>query len=303
MSLRILLLTLLFGLAPLVVARVSAQPSITPETVRQTIDKLIAKHGQQNAERIRRGVEQVAQRWWAEDGDAAAFAAFCDENLLADPAVLDATFARLERVFEQMDGHLHEVRRELTTPIDLDTGDISRADQLLSTLDLAAHVNDDLFRSKLAFLALLNFPVHTLQERLEKGQGWDRETWARSRMMDRFVLRVPAAIQQETTEVFTAADQYIAAYNIRMDRLVTGEGERLFPENLRLITHWGLRDELGSHYAEATPAGLAKQRMILKVMERIVRQEIPAAAIDNPDVLWDPMNNSVRTLQGGAAPP
>ncbi|HYN20980.1 MAG TPA: hypothetical protein VE078_08470 [Thermoanaerobaculia bacterium] len=304
MSLRILLLTLLFGLAPLVVARVSAQPSITPETVRQTIDKLIAKHGQPNAERIRRGVEQVAQRWWVEDGDAAAFAAFCEENFLADPEALDATFARLERVFEQMDGHLHEVRRELTTPLDLDTGDISRADQLLSTLDLAAHVNDDLFRSKLAFLALLNFPVHTLEERLEQGPAWDRETWARSRMMDRFVLRVPAAIQQETTEVFTAADQYIAAYNIRMDRLVTAgvpDGERLFPENLRLITHWGLRDELGSHYADATPAGLAKQRMILKVMERIVRQEIPAAAIDNPDVLWDPLNNTVRTLQGGAA--
>src|SRR5687767_13609271 len=167
MSLRILLLTLLFGLAPLVVARVSAQPSITPETVRQTIDKLIAKHGQPNAERIRRGVEQAALRWWAEDGDAAAFAAFCEENFLADPEALDATFARLERVFEQMDGHLHEVRRELTTPLDLDTGDISRADQLLSTLDLAAHVNDDLFRSKLAFLALLNYPVHTLQERLD----------------------------------------------------------------------------------------------------------------------------------------
>lgn len=304
MSLRILCLTLLLSLAPLVMTRVSAQPSITPETVRQTIDKLIAKNGQQHAERIRHGVEQVAQRWWAEDGDAAAFAGFCEESFLADPAALDETFDRLERVFEQVDGHLHEVRRELTTPLDLDTGDISRADHLLSTLDLAAHVNDDLFRSRVAFLALLNFPVHTLQERLEKGAGWDRETWARSRMMDRFVLRVPAAIQQETTEVLTAADQYIAGYNIRMDRLVSAgaaEGERLFSENLRLITHWGLRDELGSHYANPSPEGLAKQRMILQVMERIVRQEIPAAAIDNPDVLWDPMNNTVRTLQGEAA--
>lgn len=298
MSLRLSLLMLVLGLAPLVVARVSAQPSMTPDTVRQTIDRLIAKHGRQHADRIRRGVEQVSQRWWAEDGDAAAFSAFCEENFIADPAALDAAFDRMERVFEQVDGHLHEVRRELTTPLDLDTGEISAVDQLLSTLDLSAHVNEDLFRTKAAFLALLNFPVHTLQERLEKGAGWDRATWARSRMMDRFVLRVPASVQQPATEAFTAADQYIASYNIRMDRLVTPEGERLFPENLRLITHWGLRDELGSHYADTTPAGLARQRMILRVMERIVRQEIPAAVIDNPDVLWDPVNNKV---QGGGS--
>lgn len=264
----------------------------TPDAVRETIDELIAKHGQQHAGRIRRGVEQVAQRWWAEDGDAAAFSAFCEANFIADPAELNAAFERMERVFEQVDGHLHEVRRELTTPLDLDTGDISSVDRLLFTMDLSAHVNEDLFRTKAAFFALLNFPVHTLQERLEQGAGWDRATWARSRMMDRFVLRVPAGVQQAATEAFTTADQYIASYNIRMDRLITPEGERLFPENLRLITHWGLRDELGSHYAD--PAGLAKQRMILKVMERIVRQEIPAAVIDNPDVLWDPVNNEVR---------
>jgi hypothetical protein len=298
MSLRITFLMLLLSLAPLVAARISAQPSMTPDAIRQTIEKLIAKHGQQHADRIRRGVEQVAQRWWAEDGDAAAFTAFCEENFIADPAALDAAFERMERVFEQVDGHLHEVRRELTTPLDLDTGDISSVDQLLATMDLSAHVNEDLFRTKAAFLALLNFPVHTLQERLEKGAGWDRAAWARSRMMDRFVLRVPASVQQPATEAFTAADQYIASYNIRMDRLVTPEGERLFPENLRLITHWGLRDELGSHYADKTPAGLAKQRMILKVMERIVRQEIPAAVIDNAGVLWDPVNNKV---QGGSA--
>src|SRR5215210_568971 len=176
MSLRITLLMLLLSFVPLVVARVSAQPSMTSDTVRLTIDRLTAKHGQQYAERIRRGIEQVAQRWWSEDGDAQAFTAFCEESFLADPAALDEASNRLERVFEQVDGHLHEVRRELTTPLDLDTGDISRVDQLLSTMDLSAHVNEDLFRTKAAFLALLNFPVHTLQERLEKGAGWDRET-------------------------------------------------------------------------------------------------------------------------------
>ena len=114
---------------------------------------------------------------------------------------------------------------------------------MLANLDLAAHVDDDLFRTKVAFLALLNFPVHTLAERLAEGPGWDRETWARSRLMDRFVLRVPATVQQEITRVMTSAEEYIGGYNVRVDRLVTSSGERPFREGLRLISHWGLRDD------------------------------------------------------------
>ncbi|MEA2602448.1 MAG: hypothetical protein QOF89_3440 [Acidobacteriota bacterium] len=264
------------------------------QTASETLDRLVARHGAEHAGRIRRGVQQVAQRWWPEDGDATAFSDFCEANFLVDPGDLATAFHRLERVLEQVDGHLHEVRRELMTPLELDTGPITTVDRMLADLDLAAHVDEDLFRTRVAFLALLNFPVHTLAERLEQGPSWDRETWARSRLMDRFALRVPAVVQQEATRTFTAADQYIAAYNLRIDRLITSQGERPFPEGLRLISHWGLRDELAAHYADPSPAGLAKQRLLLKVMERVVRQEIPAKVIDNPDLLWDPETNKVR---------
>jgi hypothetical protein len=275
-------------------------PIIDLETRDRTVHRLLDRHGSEHAGRIRRGVEQVAQRWWAEDGDAEAFADFCESHFLADSEALAATFRRLEGILEQIEGHLHEVRRELTAPIDLDTGPLLAADRLFAELDLAAHVSEDLFRTRTAFLALLNFPVHTLAERLAEGPGWDRETWARSRFMDRFALRVPAAVQQEITRVFTATEQYVTGYNIRLDRLVTPAGERPFPEGLRLISHWGLRDQLASYYVDADPAGLARQRLIQRVMERIVRQEIPAAVLDNPDVLWDPETNAVRPAEGAA---
>ncbi|MES1242854.1 MAG: hypothetical protein ABUT39_14660 [Acidobacteriota bacterium] len=273
------------------------------DAVRQTVERLVEKHGPQHAERIRLGVGQVAERWWDEDGDGEVFSAFCERSFLADPAELARTFERLERVLEQVDGHLYEVRRELTTPIDVDTGEISIADQYLANLDLASHVNEDLFRTKVAFLALLNFPVHSLCQRLAEGAGWDRETWARSRMMDRFALRVPAALHQEITEALIRAERYSSSYNIRLDRVVSPDGpdgERLFQEGRRLISHWGLRDELASHYADPSPAGLVRQRTILRIMERIVRQEIPAVVIDNPDVLWEPFSNTVRRVQDGA---
>jgi hypothetical protein len=279
-------------------------PQPLQETAVQVRDTLVARYGAEHSGRIQRGVTQVAVRWWPEDGDAAALAAFCEANFFTDPQELTTTFRRLETVLEQVDGHLHEVRRELTTPLDLDTGPLTTVDRMFADLDLAAHVEEDLFRNRVAFLALLNFPVHTLEERLAQGPAWDRETWSRSRLMDRFALRVPAAVQQEMTRTFTAADQYINSYNLRLDRLITNAGdigERPFPEGLRLISHWGLRDELASHYADPSPASLAKQRLILKVMERIVRQEIPAAAIDNPNLLWNPETNEVRPLQPGTS--
>jgi hypothetical protein len=276
-------------------------PIIDLDTRDRTIQHLLDRHGREHESRIRRGVEQVAQRWWAEDGDAEAFAAFCEAHFLADSEALAATFRRMEEILEQIEGHLHEVRRALTAPIDLDAGPLLAVDRLLVELDLSAHVGEDLFRTKTAFLALLNFPVHTLAERLEEGPAWDRETWARSRLMDRFALRVPAAVHQEITRVFTATEQYVTGYNVRLDRLVTAAGERLFPEGLRLISHWGLRDQLASYYVDPDPEGLARQRVIQRVMERIVRQEIPAAVIDNPDVLWDPETNAVNPLEGSPA--
>ncbi len=288
--------------------------------VEEIAARLLRRHGTGagQAERIRRGVGQVAARWWPEeDGDAADLAAFCEANFQTGAAELERACARLERVMEQVDGHLHEVRRELHAPLEVDFGPgapITEVDRLLVDLDLAPHVDEDLFRTRVAFFALLNFPVHTLRERLTASAGWDRAAWARSRMMDRFASRVPAAVAQAASRTFTAAEEYVSGYNIRLDRLITPSGERLFPEGLRLISHWGLRDELAAHYADsgsgdsrgpedprgsarsrgAADPALRRQRLILKVMERIVRQEIPAAVIDNPDLLWEPESNRVR---------
>jgi len=260
-----------------------------------TIRRLIETHGEAQATRIRLGVTQVAERWWAEDGDVESFATFCNESFIADEAKLHESFTRLQDAMEQIDGHLHEVRRVLTEPMQLDTGPVSGLDQLLGGIDLTAHVDEDLYAGKVAFLALLNFPVYTLAEVLEQSASWNRETWARARMMDRFALRIPASVAQEMTAAYTAADQYIASYNIRMDRLVGDSDERPFPDGLSLITHWGLRDELKSWYGQ--PDGLERQRMILRVMERIVRQEIPESVIDNADLLWSPESNEVWAFE------
>jgi hypothetical protein len=239
-------------------------------------------------ERIDRGVDQVASLWRPSDGDLGAFVA---KHFIADPAALDATFARLEAIFEQMDGHFAEIARELRRPTDLDLGPLLPVDPLLAAYDPAAHVAEDLFQSKVAFVALLNFPLSTLQERLGDGKSWSRRRWAEARLAGRFARRVPPEVQQEMTRAGAAADLYIAEYNVWMHHLVDDKGARPFPKGLRLISHWNLRDELKADYTD--PRGAEKQRMIVKVMERIVTQSIPLAVIDDPRLDWNPFTNAV----------
>src|SRR5207245_11530197 len=93
------------------------------------------------------------------------------------------------------------------------------------------------------------------------------------------------------------ADGSIAQYNWGMHHLVNEKGERLFPKGLRLIAHWNLRDELRADYADSR--GPEKQRQIVRVMERIVTQTIPASVIDNPHFDWNPSTNAVAVAPAG----
>ena len=77
-----------------------------------------------------------------------------------------------------------------------------------------------------------------------------------------------------------------------MHHLLDAQGQRLFPPKMRLLSHWNLRDEIKADYADSS-SGLAKQRMIQQVMERIVTQTIPAVVVNNPAVDWNPFTNEV----------
>ena len=261
----------------------------TPMDTKAIKTKLVGQHGEAQRARIERGVDQVAALWRKEDGDLSAFA---QESFIADPTELELAFRRFEETFEQIDGHFLEIARELKKPTELELGPVVRQlDPRFAEWDPSAHVTEDLFAGKVAFVALLNFPLTTLEERLKEGPQWSRRAWAEARLTQRFSRRVPAQVQQEIAKAMAAADLYIAEYNLWMHHVLTAKGERLFPSGKRLISHWNLRDELKANYAD--PRGLDKQRLIIQVMERIVTQTIPAAVIDNPRVDWEPVSNTV----------
>jgi hypothetical protein len=286
-------LGVVLGCAGRRVAPVSTSTVTRPATAESQLATLkralVEEYGEASRARIERGVAQVAALWRAEDGDLGVFAR---ESFLPEGRELDEVFARFEANFEQIDGHLLEIARELRRPSDLDVGPLLKVDPLFAAYDPSAHLSEDFFRSKLAFVVLLNFPLASLQDKLDGGQKWSRRRWAEVRLAERFGRRVPAEVAQSIAAAGAAADLYISEYNIWMHHLVDRSGGRLFPKGLRLISHWNLRDELKADYADAK-GGLAKQRTIIRVMERIVSQSIPAIVIDNPRVDWDPETNRV----------
>jgi hypothetical protein len=195
-------------------------------------------------------------------------------------------------LFEQIDGHMNEIQVALRTQADLDLGPVMPYDETLAGYDPAAHLTDDLFNNKVAFTVLLNFPLTTLQERLERGPQWSRREWAEARLGQRFRRRVPAEVRLKIADAVARSEQYISGYNIWMHHVLDEKGQRLFPAGMRLLSHWNLRDQIKADYQEKD--GLPRQRAVALVMEHIVRQTIPQAVVNNPLVDWDPYRNAVR---------
>ena len=288
--------------AVVLIAALSGLPGAAPQggpsdAMKQTMSKveteLVAKYGESERPRIQRGIEQAAEFWRKGDGDENAFAEMVRAHVAADSVARNALFSRMEFALESLDGHMNEISRDFKRQSDLDLGEIYSFDEVLAGYDPSAHVTEDFFQNHLAFAVLLNFPVTTLDQRLTEGVGWSRRQWAEARLAERFSKRIPADVNQAISEAQAESARYIAQYNIWMHHLVDVKGQRLFPSGLRLLSHWNLRDEIKADYSDQEK-GLAKQRLIAMVCDRIVTQTIPAAVIDNPYVDWNPFSSDVK---------
>ncbi len=254
-------------------------------------NKLIQKYDKNHQKRIHSGVNQVCRFWQKKDGTPLEFEDFCLANFYAEPEKLDKLFTRLEKNFESLFGNFHRVSRQFYWNMHVETGPMLPIDYQFANVNVFAHINDDLFQEKIAFTILLNFPVYSLEEKNSAGLNWSRRKWAETRLADYFNERIPAALKTERIRAYVAADDYVNKYNFYMNCLTDGTCERLFPKDLKLISHWDLRDEIKAQYINED--GLKKQQLIQKVMEMVVQQEIPKAVIDSNEWDWDPYANEI----------
>jgi len=273
----------------------SVKKSATKTTPVVTVDDIVkavtAQFGDSNKVMIEKGVRQVAALWTAKDGNLDSLKDFCLANFAKPGTEKKALFDRLSTNFEVLFGHFTKISLDLKVPLQLDNGEMLPVDDLFGAYDPYSHLTDDFFKNKIAFIVVLNFPHYTLAEKEELGDKWKRLQWAFAKMGDLFTSRVPADILQNVSDALSASDTYIASYNICMDKLVDSKMKTYFPAGLKLITHWGLRDELKTHYAEAD--GVVKQKLIYEAMKRIISQEIPKEVINSDAYQWDPVTNKL----------
>ena len=260
-----------------------------------TIDKIVKQLSEQYPEqssRIERSVPQAAALWQSTDGTEEEFIQFCMEQFVAHDEDLTNLASTLQRNLEILWGNYNKMSVDMKLPLHVVGPDITPLDEIFGSFDPYAHLTDDLFANKIAFITILNFPFYTLEEKNEMGTNWSRHQWAFARLGDVFTSRIPAEYNQNISNALTSADSYISAYNIVMGNLLNDKNETLFPKDMKLISHWGLRDELKSNYANKEN-GLEKQRMIYNVMKHIVNQTIPECVINNEEYQWNPAQNKV----------
>jgi len=263
-------------------------------TINEVVESIKAAQPDADPFLLEKGVKHAASLWRAADGTPVEFTGFVKDNYISDPVKRKLIFIKISNYLESLYGNFNEITLDLRKTLDQTGGEIDDIDRMFGTYAVGANVQDDFYSNKIAFYIALNFPYFTLAEKV--GPQWKRAEWAMARLGDIFVSRVPAELSQALNSALGEGDMYIAEYNIYMDHLRTDDGRQIFPDNMVLLSHWNLRDELKACYADMEN-GIEKQEMIVNVMEHIIKQDIPEVVINCPDYEWEPFNNSV--MQNG----
>lgn len=255
----------------------------------QVLREAYPEHGK----RVERGVKDVASLWRKKDGTDKDFQKFCESSFIGDVQDRHVFFEKISRNMEILNGHFNQIALRLQEPLHLKYGNVTPLDEAFGGFNPGAHLEEDLYSGKIAFQVALNFPYYSLSEKQSYGKDWTREEWAYARLGDLFTSRVPAELKQEVSRVGSNSDVYVSQYNIHAGQLIDDDGNHPFPENMVLLSHWNLRDELKANYPNVEE-GLHKQQMIYQVMKRIISQTIPEEVIDNPAYEWNPISNVAK---------
>jgi len=264
--------------------------AISSHVIENVIDTLVSRNTNADKTLIEKGVRQVAKLWEKQDGSEDGFSRFCSENFIADPEEKKQAFLKISDYMEAISGNFNEMTLRLQRNVQEATGPLHPIDEVFAAYSPNAHFSDDFYANKLAFIIALNFPQIPLEEK--ESLGTDRLAWAYARLGDMFTNRIPANLQQSYSQSLSDADVYISKYNIYAGHLLNEKGEKIFPEDMILLAHWNLRDEIKANY-NSGDTGLQKQRTVYEVMKRIISQEIPKEVINSGDCDWNPVANTV----------
>jgi len=296
MKLRVLFLCML-GLIITACQTKKTSFMISEKTIQSAISAVMEAQPQADTCMLERGVRQMADLWQESDGTEEDFIALASSSFVANANDKELLYNRLAFILEQCNQSADLLNNTLQEPtVLIGKGEPTQVDWIIGGYSPMSHFTEDMFANKIAHICVLNFPYFSLEEKNNLGAQWSRQEWAYARMGDVFHTRIPGNVYAQYSQALSEAENYISSYNIMMHCLRTEQGEQLWNEPMALLSHWNLRDELKSNYANV-PHSNEKQEMIYQVMMRIIRQEIPACVVNNEAVVWYPSSNKVQGMQ------
>ena len=275
---------------------------ISEHNIQTAITTVLQAHPTADSAMLARGAKQVAALWRESDGTEMDYQTLIASSYAATDAEKEQLYNRMAFILEQCSQSADMLNNTLQEPTTLlGKGEPTQIDWIISGYSPMAHFAEDMFANKIAHICVLNFPHYSLEEKNTLGKDWTRQEWAYARLGDIFSSRVPGHVVANYSQALSEAENYIAGYNIMMHCLRNEQGEQLWQEPMALLSHWNLRDELKSNYAEAKGEGLEaigreKQEMIYQVMLRIIRQEIPDCVVNSDQYLWAPYSNTATPI-------
>jgi hypothetical protein len=284
---------LFFSVLFISAAMLNAAPStryITENTCARAKAAVLKKGCTISEKLIDRGINQAASFWTSADGSHDEFVDFCAKNFCKNLEEKDQLFERLCTNFETILGHNNRVTIELLRPSHVRGFDYLPIDEIFGAYNGLAHFNEDMFNNKVAFIVIINFPHFTLREKVNNGENWTTRQWGYVRLGDVFTNRAPASAEQHINAATASAENYIANYNIYMGMVWSDKNIRYWSQDVKLITHWGLRDEIKAAYSDPV-SGTDKQGIIYNILTRITNQTIPEDVINKDEYIWYPSSN------------
>lgn len=270
---------------------------ITKSTIDKTISELTKMYGENN--RIERGVLHTSKIWFEENGSQEDFVNFAIKYFVNDEDSLYNLAVDLSNRFQMIDGYAWKANREFEYPINVDTGEITPVQDLFSRYSFNADIKGGYYRSKIAFLVTLNFPSYTDEEKTQLGGEWSSIEWGYAQLGDMFKRgcnnskKNPADTSK--MEVIQGDSQlYANNSTVELASICNKKGEKLFDDDIQLLFHWKMRDEIKMLYDSKDSRKLEKQQAIYQAMTRFIDQTIPAQLMQGKGYQWNPYTNELK---------
>ncbi|MCX7848474.1 MAG: hypothetical protein N2595_10665 [bacterium] len=258
----------------------------------ELVDDLVSQYCETERARAAAGITQLVAAWRDADGDATALRSFVRTRFVPSGPRLAQLLAHSEDAIYHLRGHLAEIHRALNRWRDQADIDDPGIDDLLAQFDPAPDLDEELYRSKLAFVILLNFPRRSFAEKQRYAPTWSADEWAAVRLADAVPHRVPRALRDRARIAFHHAREFYHNFHIPVGCVVADDGSRPFPPQRTLLAHWLVREEIRASYG--MPQATARQRLLARIMGRHVDGSIPLRVLQGTATSWCPFSNAVN---------